>query len=84
MSMSPQLDSVLGWWLALVGGRQSARTIHFVVMSLFVLFTLVHVLMVVYAGPINELRSMITGRFRVRYPVTGAPGTSAAPEKTHE
>ena len=36
-------------------------------MSLFVLFTLVHVLMVVYAGPINEMRSMITGRFRVRY-----------------
>lgn len=68
LAMSPQLDSVLGWWLQLVGGRQSARSIHFIVMSLFVLFTLVHVLMVVYAGPINEMRSMISGRFRVRYP----------------
>jgi len=68
LSMSPQMDSLLGWWLQLVGGRQSARTIHFVVMSLFVLFTVVHVLMVVYAGPINEMRSMISGRFRVRYP----------------
>lgn len=66
LTMSPQMDTVLGWWLALVGGRQSARTIHFVVMSLFVLFTVVHVLMVVYAGPINEMRSMITGRFKVR------------------
>ena len=79
LSMSPQLDSLLGGWLALVGGRQSARTIHFVVMALFVLFTLVHVLMVVYAGPINELRSMITGRFRVRYPVAG----NDAAEKPH-
>jgi thiosulfate reductase cytochrome b subunit len=35
-------------------------------MSLFALFTVVHVLMVVYAGPLNEMRSMITGRFRIR------------------
>jgi thiosulfate reductase cytochrome b subunit len=68
LSMSPQMDGVLGWWLQFVGGRQSARAIHFIVMSLFVLFTLVHVLMVVYAGPINEMRSMISGRFRIRYP----------------
>ena len=68
LSMSPQMDGVLGWWLQLVGGRQSARAIHFIVMSLFMLFTLVHVLMVVYAGPINEMRSMISGRFRVCYP----------------
>ena len=74
LSMSPQLDSVLGWWLGLVGGRQSARTLHFVVMSLFVLFTLVHVLMVVYAGPVNELRSMLSGRFRVRWPRAGEAG----------
>ncbi|MCY7353846.1 MAG: cytochrome b/b6 domain-containing protein [Lysobacter sp.] len=68
LAMSPQMNTVLGWWLQLVGGRQSARTLHFIAMGLFVLFTLVHVVMVVYAGPINELRSMITGRFRVRYP----------------
>jgi thiosulfate reductase cytochrome b subunit len=77
LALSPQMASVLGWWLQLVGGRQSARSIHFIVMSLFVLFTLVHVVMVVYAGPINEMRSMISGRFRVRYPdlnETNAPG----------
>ena len=68
LSMSPQLDSILGGWLALVGGRQSARTLHFIVMALFVLFAVVHVLMVVYAGPVNELRSMLSGRFRVRWP----------------
>ena len=59
-------------FITLVGGRQSARTLHFVAMSLFVLFTLVHVLMVVYAGPVNEMRSMITGRFRVRGEQGGA------------
>ena len=68
LSMSPQMDGALGWWLALIGGRQSARTIHFVVMALFVLFVVVHVLMVVYAGPVNEMRSMLSGRFRVRWP----------------
>jgi len=68
LSMSPQLDSVMGWFMQLVGGRQSARTLHFIAMSLFVAFTVVHVVMVVYAGPVNELRSMISGRFRVRYP----------------
>ena len=75
LSMSPQMDGVLGWWLAFVGGRQSARTIHFVVMALFVLFVIVHVLMVVYAGPINEMRSMLSGRFRVRWPRTEAEGS---------
>ena len=68
LSMSPQMASVLGWWMDLVGGRQSARTLHLVAMSLFVLFAVVHVAMVFYAGPINEMRSMITGRFRVKYP----------------
>jgi thiosulfate reductase cytochrome b subunit len=68
---------VLGGWLALVGGRQSARTIHFIVMALFVLFVIVHVLMVVYAGPVNEMRSMLSGRFRVRWP-------RAEPESAHE
>jgi thiosulfate reductase cytochrome b subunit len=68
LSMSPQLDSLMGGFIGWIGGRQSARTLHFIAMSLFVLFTVVHVLMVVYAGPFNELRSMVTGRFRVRYP----------------
>jgi len=67
LSMSPQMDTLLGGFVDLIGGRQATRTIHFIAMSLFVLFALVHLLMVFYAGPINEMRSMITGRFRVRY-----------------
>lgn len=67
LSMSPQMDSVMQGFIELVGGRQSARTLHFVALALFALFTLVHVMMVVLSGPWNEMRSMITGRFRVRY-----------------
>ncbi|MGV8923145.1 MAG: cytochrome b/b6 domain-containing protein, partial [Thermomonas sp.] len=66
LSMSPQLDPVMGGFIELVGGRQSARTLHFIAMSLFLLFAAVHLLMVVFAGPINEMRSMLSGRFRVR------------------
>jgi thiosulfate reductase cytochrome b subunit len=71
LSLSPQMDTVLGPWLQLVGGRQSARTLHFLAMACFVTFAIVHVLMVVYAGPLNELRGMLSGRFRVRVPRDG-------------
>ncbi len=84
LAMSPQMDTVLGWFLELVGGRQSARTLHFIAMGLFVLFTLVHVVMVVYAGPINELRSMITGRFKVRYRRMEAARADPAQEPSHD
>ena len=50
------------------GGRQSARTIHFIAASLIVLFVLVHVVMVLITGVWNNLRSMITGRYVIKYP----------------
>jgi thiosulfate reductase cytochrome b subunit len=64
LSMSPGMNAAAPWLLDLFGGRQTARTIHFIVMLLLVAFFVVHVLMVVAAGPINELRSMITGWYR--------------------
>lgn len=64
LAMSPHLDSILGWMVDLVGGRQSARTIHFIIAFAFVAFIAVHVFMVLVSGPINQLRSMITGRYR--------------------
>jgi thiosulfate reductase cytochrome b subunit len=65
LGMSPGMDAAWPWIVDLFGGRQSARSIHFIVAGLFLLFILVHLLMVVLAGPINEIRSMITGRWRV-------------------
>ncbi|HEV7309160.1 cytochrome b/b6 domain-containing protein [Ensifer sp.] len=65
LTMSPGMNAAWPWLLDLFGGRQTARTIHFVVMLLLVGFFVVHLFMVFAAGPINEMRSMITGRYRV-------------------
>jgi thiosulfate reductase cytochrome b subunit len=65
LAMSPGMDAILPWLIDIFGGRQSARTVHFIAASLIVFFVLVHVVMVILAGPINELRSMITGKFAI-------------------
>lgn len=65
LTMSPGVDAGAPWLLDLFGGRQTARAIHFIGMTLLVLFFVVHILMVIAAGPINEMRSIITGRYRV-------------------
>jgi thiosulfate reductase cytochrome b subunit len=64
LAMSPGMDAAWPWLLDLFGGRQTARTIHFLVMTLLVLFFVVHLLMILAAGPLNELRSIITGWYR--------------------
>lgn len=64
LTMSPGMDAAWPWLLDIFGGRQTARTIHFVVMVLLVLFFVVHIAMVLLAGPFNEMRSMITGWYR--------------------
>ena len=56
---------MLPGWVDLVGGRQSARTIHFIVAWLLVAFVLIHVFEVLITGVWNQLRSMITGNYRV-------------------
>ncbi len=66
LAMSPWADTVWPGWVDLFGGRQSARTIHFIAAWLLVGFVLVHVFEVIVSGPWNHLRSMITGRYRVR------------------
>ncbi|KMS56935.1 cytochrome b/b6 domain-containing protein [Sphingobium cupriresistens] len=65
LTMSPGMNAAWPWLLDLFGGRQSARSIHFIAAFALAAFFLVHILMVVLAGPLNEVRSMITGRYRV-------------------
>ncbi|MFP5329624.1 MAG: cytochrome b/b6 domain-containing protein [Alphaproteobacteria bacterium] len=65
LTMSPGMDAAWPWLLDLFGGRQSARSIHFIAAAAIVLFVFVHLVMVLLAGPVNEIRSMITGRFRI-------------------
>jgi thiosulfate reductase cytochrome b subunit len=65
LAMSPRIDAVFAGWVDLFGGRQSARTLHFVVAWLLVAFVAIHVFQVIVTGFWNNLRSMITGRYRV-------------------
>ena len=69
LTMSPGIDAFAPGLLWVFGGRQSARTIHWICANLIVLFVLVHVIEVFIAGVVNEIGSMITGRYT--YP-TGA------------
>jgi thiosulfate reductase cytochrome b subunit len=65
LAMSPGQDAAWPWLTQAFGGRQTARSIHFLCAFGFVAFFLVHIAMVVLAGPINEVRSMITGKYRL-------------------
>jgi thiosulfate reductase cytochrome b subunit len=65
LTMSPAMDSVFPGLLDAFGGRQSARTIHFLLASFLVAFVVVHLAMVVLSGVVNNVVSMITGRYRI-------------------
>ncbi|RKF35759.1 cytochrome b/b6 domain-containing protein [Paraburkholderia fungorum] len=68
-AMSPRLDSIIPGWVDWFGGRQSARSIHFIVALALVAFVTIHVFQVIITGLWNNLRAMITGRYRI--PATG-------------
>jgi thiosulfate reductase cytochrome b subunit len=76
LTMSPGVGAAWPWLLDVFGGRQSARSIHFICAFGLVAFFFVHMAMVILAGPINEVRSMITGKYRL-------PG-KAEPATVHE
>jgi thiosulfate reductase cytochrome b subunit len=65
MTMSPGLDTAFPQLLALFGGRQSARTIHFLCAFALTAFVFVHIVMVLISGVWNNIRSMITGRYDI-------------------
>jgi thiosulfate reductase cytochrome b subunit len=65
LAMSPSFTGAFPLSVILLGGRQSARTLHFFVSWLLVLFLIVHVTMVVLAGFWSRMRAMITGRAAV-------------------
>jgi thiosulfate reductase cytochrome b subunit len=70
LSMSPSFNAIAPWLLDVFGGRQTARSIHFITMVALIGFFIVHMVMILAAGPINELRSIITGWYRID-PVEG-------------
>jgi len=60
LAMAPGVTAVFPTTVALLGGRQSARTLHFLVTMALLIFTLVHVAMIVLAGFRTRVRAMIT------------------------
>lgn len=66
LTMSPGVDATLPALVDAFGGRQSARTIHFITASALVIFVIVHVSMVALSGTWNNVRSMITGRYAIQ------------------
>jgi thiosulfate reductase cytochrome b subunit len=63
MTMSPGLDARFPFLVTLFGGRQTARTIHFILAFGLVAFAFIHIAMVILSGFANNVRSMITGRY---------------------
>jgi thiosulfate reductase cytochrome b subunit len=61
LAMSPRIDAGFPWLPALFGGRQSARTIHFVCAFALLAFVAIHIVMVLLSGVWNNMRSMVTG-----------------------
>jgi thiosulfate reductase cytochrome b subunit len=74
LAMSPTIDTAFPWLLTAFGGRQAARTIHFVACFSFVGFIVIHVFQVILTGFWNNIRSMVTGWFIVKHEGVGHEG----------
>lgn len=78
LTMSPTVVTAFPGLLSLFGGRQSARTIHFIACFSFIGFITIHLLQVVLTGLVNNLRSMISGWFTI-----GPEGASHDKHEAH-
>lgn len=65
LAMSPGMDASIPLLTQVFGGRQTARSVHFLCAFGLVFFFVIHIAMVMLDGPFNELRSMITGMYRL-------------------
>ena len=61
ISISPGMEPTFGWLVDLLGGRQSARSLHFIFAFAIAGFFILHVLLVILSGPIRQMQDMITG-----------------------
>jgi Ni/Fe-hydrogenase b-type cytochrome subunit len=63
LALSPGVDSAIPWLTPILGGRQFARTWHFLLMALLIGYFAMHMFLVITTGMWNNMRSMITGWF---------------------
>ena len=67
LAMSPAVEAAFPELETVFRGRQSARTVHFIAAFFLVAFIVLHVAMLVFSGPWNKLRAMVTGRYAIKY-----------------
>lgn len=61
IAISPGIEPAMPWLVDILGGRQSARSIHFITAWAIAGFFVVHVLLVLATGPVRQIRDMLTG-----------------------
>jgi thiosulfate reductase cytochrome b subunit len=66
LALSPGFDAMTGPLISLFGGRQFARTWHFVLMSILIAYFCAHMILVFSTGPWNNIKSMITGWYKLK------------------
>ena len=66
LALSPGFDAITGPLIQLFGGRQFARTWHFTLMALLIGYFLTHMVLVFSTGAWNNLKSMVTGWYRLK------------------
>jgi len=82
LALSPGFNSAVPAVVNTLGGRQSARTLHFFISGFLLLFLVVHVAMVILSGFTSRMRAMITGtRTSMMIPPTTAPVQNPAEEQ---
>ena len=84
LAMSFGFDSAFPLAVRLLGGHQTARSLHFLVTILLVVFVLVHVVMVFVAGFRERMRAMITGRLQGESSFARRTAEAAVPTRTGE
>jgi thiosulfate reductase cytochrome b subunit len=65
LAMSPGIGAAAPWLVDGLGGRQTARSLHFIGLVGLFGFVVVHLVMVMLSGPVNQIRAMITGWYRL-------------------
>ena len=61
LAMSPAIAGRFTWFPSLFGGRQAARSLHFLGLIAFVAFTIHHVALVIAHGLLDELAAIVLG-----------------------
>jgi sulfoxide reductase catalytic subunit YedY len=61
MAMSPAIENRFHWYPKLFGNRQSARSIHFLIMIAYIIFIIIHVAMIAATGLVRNMNHIILG-----------------------